>query len=102
MIAGFVPGKKIFFNFDCKNSAPVASQDLKLQSIINKVCMKIIKKMGGAREGAGRPVDANKRVALSVKIKPELKHWLESKIKSNGNIIEELIQAEMLKEVGLK
>jgi hypothetical protein len=49
------------------------------------------------KKNVGRPVIKNKRVTLSVKIKPDLKLWLESHEISKGALIEKLIEAELLK-----
>jgi hypothetical protein len=47
------------------------------------------------KKAVGRPTVENKRVTLSMKIKPELKYWLESHDISKGAMIEKLVQAEM-------
>jgi hypothetical protein len=47
------------------------------------------------KNAVGRPVVKNKRVTLSVKIKPELKHWLESHEISKGAMVERLIEQEL-------
>jgi hypothetical protein len=47
------------------------------------------------KKTVGRPVIENKRVTLSMKIKPELKLWLESFEISKGAVVEKLIEAEL-------
>jgi hypothetical protein len=47
------------------------------------------------KNSVGRPTIKNKRVTLSMKIKPELKHWLESHEISKGAVVEKLIEAEL-------
>jgi hypothetical protein len=43
------------------------------------------------KRNVGRPIVKNKRVTLSMKIKPELKDWLESQEISKGAVVEALI-----------
>jgi hypothetical protein len=47
------------------------------------------------KKAVGRPVVKNKRVTLSMKIKPELKEWLESHEISKGAMVEKLIEQEL-------
>ena len=54
-----------------------------------------IKKMGGIREGAGRPKKANKRVTLSVRIDPDVLDWIKRQEESSGQVIERLCKEKM-------
>jgi hypothetical protein len=47
------------------------------------------------KKTVGRPNIENKRVTLSMRIKPEFKLWLESFEISKGAVIEKLIQEEL-------
>jgi hypothetical protein len=47
------------------------------------------------KRAVGRPEVKNKRVTLSMRIKPEFKLWLESFEISKGAIVEKLIEAEL-------
>jgi hypothetical protein len=49
------------------------------------------------KKAVGRPNIENKRVTLSMRIKPEFKLWLESFEISKGAVIERLIQEELSK-----
>tara|TARA_R110000737_G_C14590067_1_gene487351 strand:- start:1458 stop:1919 length:462 start_codon:yes stop_codon:yes gene_type:complete len=50
----------------------------------------------------GRPALDRKRVTLSMKIKPELKHWLESHEISKGGMVERLVEAEIRRKEELE